>query len=346
MNSNLTKDKTDEARGRILRMVAILKQAFEGNERLFELQAACGIAQEPLWVIGDVGTGKTSMAEEFFQSFGLARGVKDGYFEKTLHPYVEPSEIFGPLDFQRLTGSTQSEYLRLTSGYLPSVRAAFLDEFSNAPQEILLTLLHILQHRAFHNGRNSEPSPLAVVVVASNEIPATKQLAALINRLPLRIVAENRTDTAARARVLQKSAKLWNDRINNRQIAQGQPHSGGMQSQVAPICQFDDFLTCLEAIKPDTNDDFRESPFLKSYVGFMEILGKHAYEIAVTNARTQLKVYLVMRALALLRRGDPQPCPEELRLLEHIFERPEAQQTIADELNHGEVPEWTYLPKS
>src|SRR5689334_8522158 len=99
---------------RIRHLVTNIKNRFWGNERCIELMAACAIASEPLLILGDPGTGKTSMATMFFEGIGLDRGVPYGYFEKCLHPYMDPSEVYGPLDFQKLIGGRHSE----TSAYV------------------------------------------------------------------------------------------------------------------------------------------------------------------------------------------------------------------------------------
>jgi len=334
----------DTSLANIRRLIQHQKKTFEGNGRIAELMAACAIAQEPLWLLGDFGTAKTTMSVEFFQRIGLQSGGKGGYFEKTLHPYTEPSEIYGPLDFRSLT--EKGEYKRLTEGFLPAACAAFLDEFANAPQELLFTTLSLLQHRVYHNGSTPEPSPLAIVIVASNEIPARHQLGPVSSRLPLRVVAESFSKSEERRRVLRKSLGLWDNWIERRIAAPDTAQAAPAPTPSAPLATFDDFQICLQEIRPaNITDALIEDPIIIRYTDLLQGLGGHTDRIALTDSRTQTKVYLVMRALALLRRGKAEPHDEDLQLLEHIFEQPEDRDALRHELAAAGIPrEWQEVP--
>lgn len=328
-----------------------MKKAFAGNERLIELMAACGIAQEPLLIVGEPGTGKTLSAVRFLEGIGLRRGEPLGFYEKCFNPYIEPSEVYGPLDFALLTGGEtkkgSSEYRRLTAGYLPSARAAFLDDLFAASPDFLLTFLSILEYRVYHNGPAVEPSPLSIIVVASNDVPRHQRLRALVSRLPIRVVAEDIGGVDSRANVLAKSYRLWGDRMKARQE---RPTKQGGETAEARVggngesaCTFQDFEICSQALCHNEHDDLKDVPLVKKYVQCLDALARHSGQIATPNARTQQKAFVVMRALALLRRDNPRPEEEEIRILEHIFNFPEDRQAIRDELNGQNIPDWQYL---
>ncbi len=308
----------------IRRLVARIKSSFWGNERCIELMAACAIAGEPLLILGDPGTGKTSMATIFFEGIGLSRNVKDGYFEKCLHPYMDPSEMYGPLDFQKLIGgqhSGASEYVRQVEGYLPSARAAFLDEIFAAKPDFLLTMLSMLEERKYHNGSRIVVSPLSIIVAASNELPQDDQLKALRDRLPIRVVTDVLKTTADRKEALERSVENW---IRHEDAAHISP----------PCCTYQDIAVCSGAILP-RGDDFLGGQFLADYVSCLDAIAKHPDDLSAISPRAQHKAYKVMRALALLRRGTPEPSRCELRVLEHLFRVPDPaiRTAISDELD-------------
>ena len=79
------------------------------------------------------------------------------------------------------------EYLRCIDGFLPTASIAFLDEIFKANSSILNTLLTILNERQFDNGAGKRVvCPLKCVIGASNELPESEELDALLDRFMLR----------------------------------------------------------------------------------------------------------------------------------------------------------------
>jgi MoxR-like ATPase len=79
------------------------------------------------------------------------------------------------------------EYLRCIDGFLPTATVAFLDEIFKANSSILNTLLTILNERQFDNGAGKRVTcPLKCVIGASNELPESEELDALLDRFLLR----------------------------------------------------------------------------------------------------------------------------------------------------------------
>lgn len=89
----------------------------------------------------------------------------------------------------------EDQYLRLTEGYLPRARVAFLDEIWKSGPAILNTLLTIINEKKFHNGKVVEQVPLVSLSAASNELPERgRGLEALWDRFVLRVMVNPVSD--------------------------------------------------------------------------------------------------------------------------------------------------------
>lgn len=106
------------------------------------------------------------------------------FFQRLFTRFTTPEEIFGPLSLRALEND---EYLRCIDGFLPTANVAFLDEIFKANSSILNTLLTILNERQFDNGAGMRVKcPLKCVIGASNELPESEDLDALLDRFLLR----------------------------------------------------------------------------------------------------------------------------------------------------------------
>lgn len=106
------------------------------------------------------------------------------FFQRLFTRFTTPEEIFGPLSLQALE---KDLYIRCTQGFLPTATVAFLDEIFKANSAILNSLLTILNERMFDNGAGTRDScPLKCVIGASNELPDSEELDALLDRFLLR----------------------------------------------------------------------------------------------------------------------------------------------------------------
>ena len=65
--------------------------------------------------------------------------------------------------------SERDEYVRRTTGYLPTASVTFLGEIFKANAAVLNALLTILNERRFNKGSDVEECPLRCAVGASNE---------------------------------------------------------------------------------------------------------------------------------------------------------------------------------
>lgn len=135
------------------------------------------VAREHVLFIGPPGTSKSEIGRRLSQLCG------GPFFQRLFTRFTTPEEIFGPLSLRALEND---EYVRCVEGFLPMATVAFLDEIFKANSAILNTLLTILNERKFDNGGTRYDCPLKCVIGASNELPESEELDALLDRFLLR----------------------------------------------------------------------------------------------------------------------------------------------------------------
>ncbi len=155
------------------------------RETLAELLILGAVAGENLLVIGPPGTGKSEAIRR------IAHVMGGKYFEYLLGRFTEPSEIFGPVDLQKLQlGRLETD----TSGMLPEADFVFLDEVFLGSTAILNSLLSILNERKFRRGHSLIDCPLKICVGASNQLPHEEHLAAFSDRFLIHHFVEGVAD--------------------------------------------------------------------------------------------------------------------------------------------------------
>lgn len=167
-------------RERINRFRAALGRYFVEKQDLIDLMTICGVAQEPLLLVGPPGTAKSDLVLKFKDALQISNA---DYFEYMLTRFTEPSEVIGPIDINLLR---EGRYLRRASGKLPTARLVFLDEIFKSNSAILNSLLTIINERKFYQDGVPEPVRLKVLFAATNEIPEHAELAALKDRFCLK----------------------------------------------------------------------------------------------------------------------------------------------------------------
>lgn len=151
---------------------------FVGRREAVDLLVLAVVAREHMLLIGPPGTAKTELIHRFA---GLIQARRFTYL---LTRFTEPSEIFGPLDFELFqTG----KYRINTEDMLPDAEVVFLDEVFQGSSAILNTLLSLINERRFHNGSKAETTPLISLFGASSELPDDPALRAFSDRFLLRI---------------------------------------------------------------------------------------------------------------------------------------------------------------
>ncbi|MGP5134726.1 AAA family ATPase [Psychrobacter cibarius] len=144
------------------------------------------LAGENLLLVGPPGTAKSLLARRVAGCLQSIDNSSDHpiYFEYLLTKFSTPEEVFGPLSISELK---KDNFKRNTTGYLPTVQIAFLDEIFKASSSILNALLNILNERQYHNGATLSAVPLQALIAASNELPTgQEELNALYDRFLIR----------------------------------------------------------------------------------------------------------------------------------------------------------------
>lgn len=156
------------------------------REHLAELLILAAVAQEHVLVVGPPGTAKSAVVRRVANSLG------GRYFEYLLGRFTEPSELFGPVNLNKLReGTVETD----VTGMLPEAEIAFLDEVFLGSTAILNTLLGLLNERQFRRGHTHMRCPLRVCVGAANGLPEDEGLAAFADRFLLHVFVEPVADS-------------------------------------------------------------------------------------------------------------------------------------------------------
>lgn len=178
--------KNTSIKKKIIELLDRLNHGLVERERALKAALLAVLAGENLLLVGPPGTAKSLIARRVAESIVCddETGGTHRYFEYLLTKFSTPEEIFGPLSISELKAD---RFRRNTSGYLPSVQLAFLDEVFKASSSILNALLTILNERIYHNGAQAQRVPLLALIAASNELPTRQEeLDALYDRFLVR----------------------------------------------------------------------------------------------------------------------------------------------------------------
>lgn len=176
---------------RVQGILATLNAHLYGKEEAVRLALLSAVAGESVFFLGPPGTAKSMISRRISCAFKDIDQERE-YFEYLMNEFSTPDEICGPVSLKKLN---EDQYLRLTEGYLPRARVAFLDEIWKSGPAILNTLLTIINEKKFHNGKVVEQVPLVSLSAASNELPERgRGLEALWDRFVLRVMVNPVSD--------------------------------------------------------------------------------------------------------------------------------------------------------
>ena len=153
-------------------------EVFERTDEIHSAILAL-LSRRHMFMFGTPGVAKSFVVDRLVERID---GLEDGgYFKWLLTKFSVPEEIFGGPDFKVL--KDEGIYKRITTNKLPVASVAFLDEAFKANSAILNSLLKILNEREFDNCDDDPHVPLLSVFAGSNELPASRELDALADRL-------------------------------------------------------------------------------------------------------------------------------------------------------------------
>lgn len=209
-------------------LVSACSVGLTDRSSLLEAILLASVAKEHVLIVGPPGTAKSEAVRR------IASSLSGNYFEYLLGKFTEPSELFGPVDLQKLQ---QGVFETVTTGMLPEADVVFLDEVFAASTAILNTLLGVLNERTFRKGGTALRCPLKICVGASNSIPETEHLAAFADRFLIRLFVEpisdplleslltaGRTPAAISTGIVNwQDIKHWSDAAAQVDLSQVQP---------------------------------------------------------------------------------------------------------------------------
>jgi MoxR-like ATPase len=145
------------------------------------------VAQQHMFLLGKPGIAKSMLFDQL-----IARIIEINTFKWQLNKFSVPEEVFGGPDL--LTLKDTGVYRRITDGKLPTAHLGWIDEVFKANSSILNALLLIINEREFMNPGDDPNVPLISLFTASNEMPQSSELEALVDRLLIRHIVKELQD--------------------------------------------------------------------------------------------------------------------------------------------------------
>ena len=307
--------EVDGLRDRVARARQAVADCFVQKDEIAELMAVCTVAQEPLLLVGPPGTAKSDLVVKFCEAMGVSGA---DYFEYMLTKFTEPSEIVGPIDLSELKAG---RYVRRVQGRIPEARVVFLDEIFKSNSAILNTLLTIINERKYY--QDGAPTPVAMVMLfaATNDVPEFGELAALVDRFPLKVESVSVADEAFDALI---SAGLRNE---SRRIQHQRPWAG--TTSLDDVLKLKAYLDHLFRQPEDRARYFPDDV----YRLFKRIVRTLVKEDGITvSDRKAVKLYRLVRTRAFLHHGGVVR-REDLAILRHVADRRRDMAAVRDKVD-------------
>lgn len=150
---------------KILMAIEELEDKLIEREELIRLCVLCIFSRHHMFLIGVPGVGKTYAIQI------ISKIIKDGsYWEKLLSKETKESDLVG-------NENTPIEETILHHPFL------FFDEMFKAPDDLLVSLLSVLNERYYTRKGKGMPIPLSTLFSASNELPFGEKIEPFSDRL-------------------------------------------------------------------------------------------------------------------------------------------------------------------
>jgi len=180
-----------------------------------------------VFLVGAPGTGKSALCDALCQFIDSGK-----VFRKLMTKHTEPSELFGPMS---MASFKAEKFRRVTTGYLPEARVAFLDEIWKASSAVLNNLLQILNEGTFQNGDVEMDVPLQLFIGASNEYPplgSSSNLHAMYDRFLIRKEVQEVRSSRAINHILFNDVEIHiepKDRLTDEELSELRQAAQGLQ---------------------------------------------------------------------------------------------------------------------
>ncbi len=174
-------------------LVVSLGQIFPERESTANVLAVAALSREHCLLIGKPGTAKSLLSRTFAQCLDRT------YFERLMHMFSTPEELFGPI---ALSGILTDKFVRPAKGYAQHAEIVFLTEVFKSNTAMLNGLLSLLNERIFHDGDSAVKAPLMTCIGDSNELQDGPALDALADRFMLKCLVPYISDRDAFKRML------------------------------------------------------------------------------------------------------------------------------------------------
>jgi len=182
------KTATMQARAKLMAVRDELRSMFHERDEVIDLILTALLSKRHVVMLGAPGIAKTAVAEQ------LAKRITGmSYFYRLLTKATAPDELFGPVSVSALKADS---YRRNVTGKMPEAHLAVADEVFKSNSVCLNSMLRVINERRYENDGQVIDCPLMTLIGASNEMPQGEELAALWDRLHLRIVVEDIKDDA------------------------------------------------------------------------------------------------------------------------------------------------------
>jgi len=247
-----------------------LSNLFVGREQEITAVLAGLFSNEPVALIGTVGTAKTKLIST------LAKLCSSKYFYYLLNRFTEPDELLGAIDIQAYK---QGIYKRITKNRLPDANIVFLDEVFKASSAVRNVLLDIMLNKRFLNGIEYEQLPMLGLYVASNEISYDSEDQAFYDRLTIRDFVKN------------LPANLWEELI----IKGITLEVNGIQ--IEPIISYEEILQIQKATILRLQQIPNSKTFIGKYLRALALLEEKGLQL---SDRRKIKILKVASAISIL----------------------------------------------
>jgi len=198
---SITQDATitTDTAAQLRAIVEELSARFFERGEVAELLMTTMLAGQHALILGPPGTAKSELARDLSSRITSAR-----YYETLLTKFTDPKSVFGPVDVAALT---RGEYRQVLEGHATQAHFLFLDEIFKCSSAALNALLSLLNERLYHSeaGGGVIKCDLISCISASNELPDGEELAAIFDRLLVRVEVAYLAEDANFAALLESA---------------------------------------------------------------------------------------------------------------------------------------------